>query len=287
MMIDTGAGRNLIKLNIIENDIEINQNEILRLTGINIVPVCTLGEITLNMFGYPTIFNLIPNSVPVEEDGILGSELFIDNEVNINYISKCLEINNNKYPFWNPETTILPARSISTLSIRITNANQEEGFIPLLSLKKGIYTGNAVLKNHGGKAYIKVANILSIPIEIETLTVILEDFEEITINNYKTTTFRNKYESNNPEKLIDKFIFTHETEKTLSELYNISGEDKVKKITELLRLDHLNQEEFDHVTKLIIKHSGRFQIPDEPLEPTNAAMHSIPTVDDQPIFSKQ
>ena len=26
MMIDTGAGRNLIKLNIIENDLEINQN---------------------------------------------------------------------------------------------------------------------------------------------------------------------------------------------------------------------------------------------------------------------
>ena len=39
MMIDTGTGWNLIKLNIIENDIEINQNEILRLTGINNVPV--------------------------------------------------------------------------------------------------------------------------------------------------------------------------------------------------------------------------------------------------------
>ena len=69
--------------------------------------------------------------------------------------------------------------------------------------------------------------------------MILEDFEEITINYYKTTTFRNNYESNNPEDLIDKFIFTNETEKTLSQLYNISGEDRVKKITELLRLDHL------------------------------------------------
>ena len=106
MMIDTGAGRNLIKLNIIENDIEINQNEILRLTGINNVPFYTLGQITLNIFGYPTIFNLIPNSVPIDD-------------VKINYISKCLEINNNKYPFQNPETTILQARSIPTLCIRI------------------------------------------------------------------------------------------------------------------------------------------------------------------------
>ena len=84
MMIDIGAGRNLIKLNMIENDIEINQNGNLRFTGINNVPVYTLGQITLNIFGYPTIFNLIPNSVPVDEDGGLGSEFFIDNDVNIN-----------------------------------------------------------------------------------------------------------------------------------------------------------------------------------------------------------
>ena len=109
--------------------------------------------------------------------------LFVDNDVNINYISRCLEINNIKYPFRNPETTILPARSISTLCIWITNANHEEGYIPLLSLKKGIYAGNAVVTNHGGKAYINVANILSIPIEIEIPIVMLEDFEEITLNN--------------------------------------------------------------------------------------------------------
>ena len=45
--------------------------------------------------------------------------------------------------------------------------NIEEGFIPFLSLKKGLYAGNAIVKNHNGKAYMKVANILSIPIEID------------------------------------------------------------------------------------------------------------------------
>ena len=28
-------------------------------------------------------------------------------------------------------------------------------------------------------------------------------------------------------------------------------------------------------------------MPNEPLEPTNAAMHSIPTINERPIFSKQ
>ena len=69
----------------------------------NSVPVYTLGQIKLNIFGYPTIFNLIPNSVPVEADGVQGSEFFTDNYVNINYTWKYLEIHNNKYPFRNPE----------------------------------------------------------------------------------------------------------------------------------------------------------------------------------------
>ena len=45
----------------------------------------------------------------------------------------------NNIQLRNPETTILPARSISTLCIWITNVDQKEGFIPLLSLKNGIY----------------------------------------------------------------------------------------------------------------------------------------------------
>ena len=77
MMIDTGAETNLIKLNIIEHDVGMNQNEISRLTGINNVPVYTLGQITLDIFGYTTIFNLIPKNIPVKEDGVLGSDFLL------------------------------------------------------------------------------------------------------------------------------------------------------------------------------------------------------------------
>ena len=45
------------------------------------------------------IFSIIPNEVPVEEDEVLGSEFFQDNSVNINYTSKCLEIENHCYSF--------------------------------------------------------------------------------------------------------------------------------------------------------------------------------------------
>ena len=83
-MINTGAARNLIKQKVLNPEVPINSQNVLKLTGINDLPLYTLGEVKINIFGYPTIFNIIPNEVPVEEDGVLGSEFFQDNSVNIN-----------------------------------------------------------------------------------------------------------------------------------------------------------------------------------------------------------
>ena len=114
MMIDTGAPRNLIKQKVLNLEVPINKQNVLKLTEINDLPLYTLGQVNIKMFGYPTIFNIIPNEVLVEEDRVLGSEFFQDNNVNINYTSKylknlinlksiytskCLEIENHCYPF--------------------------------------------------------------------------------------------------------------------------------------------------------------------------------------------
>ena len=76
MMIDTGAARNLIKQKVLNPEVPKNSQSILKLTAINDLPLYTLGKVKINIFGYPTIFNIIPNEVPVEEDGVLGSEFF-------------------------------------------------------------------------------------------------------------------------------------------------------------------------------------------------------------------
>ena len=75
-MIDTGAARNLIKQKVLNPEVPINSHKILKLTGISDLPLCTLGQVKINIFGYSTIFNIIPNEVPVEEDGVIGSEFF-------------------------------------------------------------------------------------------------------------------------------------------------------------------------------------------------------------------
>ena len=84
-MIDTGAARNLIKQVVLNPEVPIISQNVLKLTGINDLPLYTLGQVKINIFGYPTICTIIPNEVPVEEDGVLGSEFFQNNSVNINY----------------------------------------------------------------------------------------------------------------------------------------------------------------------------------------------------------
>ena len=99
MMIDTGAGSNLIKQQAVKANVKINKYECQKLTGINEHPVFTLGQITIDIFGYLTTLNIIPNEVPIEHHGILCLEFFRNNNAKINYAEKQLEIINEVYPF--------------------------------------------------------------------------------------------------------------------------------------------------------------------------------------------
>ena len=49
MMIDTGAGSNLIKKQAVKTNVKIKEFECLKLTGMNEHPVFTLGQITINI----------------------------------------------------------------------------------------------------------------------------------------------------------------------------------------------------------------------------------------------
>ena len=74
-MIDTGAAQNTIEQKVLSPVVPINRQNVLKLTEINDSPLYTSGQVKINIYGYPTIFNLIPNDVPVEEDGVFLSEL--------------------------------------------------------------------------------------------------------------------------------------------------------------------------------------------------------------------
>ena len=84
-----------------------------------------MGHVQINILVYPTILNIIPNEVPIDENGVLGSEFFRENKVNINYVSKYLEIQNKLYLFVSTQILIIPARTITTCYIPIENTEKK------------------------------------------------------------------------------------------------------------------------------------------------------------------
>ena len=81
------------------------------------------------------IFNIIPNEVPVEEDGVLGSEFFQDNSVNINYTSKCLGIENHCYPFKSTNTFTISARTVTRFYVSITKTEKSDKITRICQVK--------------------------------------------------------------------------------------------------------------------------------------------------------
>ena len=166
MMIDTGAGRNWIKQNSVSPNFPVDGKIVLKLTGINNLPLFTMGQVQINILGYPTILNVIPNEVPIDEDGDLGSEFFWEHKVNINCLSKCTQIQNKLYPFESTQILTIPVRTVTTFHIPIENTEKSEGYVPRLHVGEGIYAGDATVKNCNGKAYIKFANTNEISVTI-------------------------------------------------------------------------------------------------------------------------
>ena len=110
-------------------ELPIDEKIVLKLTGINNLPFSMMGQLEINILGYPTILNIIPNEVPIDEDVVISSEFFRENNFNINYVSKCLEIQNKLYPFESTEVSTISARTVTKFYIPIENI--EKNFINL------------------------------------------------------------------------------------------------------------------------------------------------------------
>ncbi|KAL6427138.1 hypothetical protein ACFW04_008640 [Cataglyphis niger] len=100
------------------------------------------------------------------------------------------------------------------------------------------------------------------------------------------------------EEIIDKFIRKNGTKYKGKQQNNIeshnclaisekTGENRLTKIIELLRLEHLCAEEQKSILNLITNSQDRFHIPGEKLTATHVIQHQIPTTDDQPLNTRQ
>ena len=264
-MVDTGAAPNLIKIRSLHPETKIRSDDTLYLSGITDGRIKTLGSTEIFYMGHPLNIHAVPNNFPISQEGILGSD-FLQDASSINFKDRAVYWQNTRIPFLQRETIVVPARSRSTFYVNVKNSDISIGYIPRLSVCENVFLGEALVSNRNGRAYLRVINASDIDRELVVPTIELQEVDQITV-------------SHDDDSILNNNIYSIETEGPV--------QDKATAIKELLRLEHLNEEELTHVTNIIQTHSNLFRLPDETLDHTNKIAHKIQTTDDQPVHTKQ
>ncbi|KMQ89174.1 enzymatic polyprotein endonuclease reverse [Lasius niger] len=246
----------------------IRKDDTLYLSGITDGKIKTLGSIRIFYMGYPLDMHVVQDNFPIPQEGILGSD-FLQDASKIDFKDQSVLWQGIRVPFSQRETVVIPARSRSTFYVRVGNPDVLTGYIPRLSVCKGVYLGEAMVTNRDGRAYLYAINASDTDRELIVPTINLQEVNQIFTEELEQT----QIESN---KIC-----------AISSTSDANRDGRVQVIRELLRLEHLNNEESEHVATLIETHSDLFRLPDDKLGHTYALSHKISTTDDQPIHTKQ
>lgn len=300
-IVDSGADVNLIKESNIKNRVKINKFNTIALQGIAPERIKTLGSIDLKIIDNYVEFHLIPDSLAFPQQGILGTDFLEKRKATINYKNRYVLCDDIHIPFVERKTINVKPRTVTPFFAYIANPQITSGYIPPLRCIDGIYFGNAIVNNCRGKAYLPIFNTTEKEYNIEIPIVELQEYD---VANEQTNSHRG---SNNVclpvnslgletdlNSLYNSTDFTESPSELpksteFQEYFPESSEsnNRADIIGDLLRLDHLNSEERDYTKLLVKNHSDRFHIPGEKLGSTNATHHSISTINNMPIHTKQ
>lgn len=265
-MVDTGAAPNIIKRRALHPETRIRTDDPLYLSGITSGRIKTLGSAEIELMGHVITVHVVPNNFPIAQEGILGSD-FLHDAACIDFIKKCIKWQGIQIPFSARETIIVPARSYTTFYVNVANPEVNTGYLPRLRACENVYIGNALVSNKKGKAYLRAINTGDQDREIAIPTIKLREIEEISRTEPSD------------EKIKIKAINTVTT--------HADKASRPERVRNLLRLEHLNREEDEHVRTLIKNHSDLFRLPGDELGCTSAVKHKIVTTETQAVHTRQ
>jgi len=102
--------------------------------------------------------DVVPNNFLIPQEGILGTDFLKDNApTDIRYdVQRFVKWHNNS--MYKTGCYFDHARTAKVFYVKIKNLEVKMGLIPRLHLGDGLYTDNALVKDRGGNAYIKIIN---------------------------------------------------------------------------------------------------------------------------------
>lgn len=173
---------------------------------------------------------------------------------------KMIDEENNQQPTSNMKMRI-PGRSRQVVKLQLLKSSLKEGYIPRIEVNPNVFLGECVVNNDNESCNVFIVNTSHEDVEVDIPPQQLEEFDNIS----------DMFESSSDEE----------------EEQITAPSKRIEKIKSILELQHLNQEEREHIYNLVYEFQDRFHLPGDPLPCTHLVEHEVHITDNVPINIKQ
>lgn len=241
-----------MKINALNNNSRICFDEKVKIFGINLESTKTIGsyisELNIGNFIFKHKFHIVHESFPIIQDGILGLDFIKNSGAIIDVSNNTFTINDVILNFEKRIVSkyLIPARTEKLLKIRV-NTNKES-ICHSKILKNNLFLANCLVKPVNNECVVSIINSSTEPIEIDDIILDLEPLDNYNILHFK---------------------------------YNEDPmENRLQKLENNLKLDHLNSEERASILSICREHNDLFFLEGDYLSCTNSVKHEISTLTD-------
>lgn len=265
-LIDTGSQLNLIKGKGIIPDITVNNNIIYKITGFGSGGILTHGEVIIRVHHVDVKFQIVSDDLLIPGTGILGMP-FLENQNAIlkfgNNKSNSLQIGDGEFFLLSSSSFSLPPRTKTLIALPVKESGIKKGYVRRLTTEPGVYIGEALVTQQNGSAKLYAINTTPNHITVTIPPVELEAFTELSPSPRSSRT-------GNPNEDQSK-----------------ADSCRLVQIAKVLGLDGLNEDEHASILEIIKEFPYQFHLPFDKLSSTNIIQHSIGTINEIPINTKQ
>lgn len=250
MLVDTGADINLIKLNVLKDEVLVSDSKIHKMSGITNQLVSTLGCTTLLVSNgeqeIETEFHVVPSDLPIVGDGILGDPFLRGNKIFIDVFG-CLLTSAVA------DTSTIPARSEVIIPVKIINkypSDQQNVLIYAQNINENLLCGNVLNTSKNQQILINVIN----PTE-QSQTINIPKLSDLSHEVFDTVSMDNVQTS----QIVE------------------NPNNRIQLIKNSIRCEHMNQEEKESILQLCSEFSDVFFLEGDTVRCAKAVQHEIKT----------
>ncbi|KAK2577812.1 hypothetical protein KPH14_012695 [Odynerus spinipes] len=222
------------------------------LTGIGLTMQKPLCLITLSLqVGKHTITHpcyLVRDDFPIEADGLLGIDFIETHDVAVTP-RKHLSLYGEVIPLETMDTNVIAPRTEKIVVVR--TPSKGEGLVEKREIEPGVYIADCLTKAEGGECVISIMNTTENEVELTGISVEVKD-PAIPLKKQTAGEVRMKLNT-----------------------LRSSGIERMRKLRDSIRTEHLNQEEKQAIWEICGKYNDLFYLEGDTLESTNTTEHCI------------